>query len=197
MKAPQYPWCGHCGSRNHLTHDCSKPGDYVPTAADMAEFENMRAPAPPTAAEPVAVPKDPNAPCGKEPARWPGGPEICEMTNLPSFPNEHAMKQYQAALMSKVVKEWRCVNCGEWHYLTDSRGPGDQMRSSSVKTPGKGFRRKMRESAFGKREAVHTAHRETVEPEAELPTQPKPMKEKPLPAAPKKVKQGSEMDLFK
>jgi hypothetical protein len=55
--------------------------------------------------------------------RWPGGPIICNATNLPAFKTKAGMKAFQGSLLSNVVEEWECEHCGCFHYKAKPRGP--------------------------------------------------------------------------
>lgn len=60
-----------------------------------------------------------------EKARWPGGPKICSVANLPAFETEGALRAFLKANgpSCKVVKEWQCEACGHWHAKTRAPDP--------------------------------------------------------------------------
>ena len=179
------PWCGHCGSRNHKTLDCSKRGQtYQPTEADLAELE-AKAAKPARAEEPArAEPREPEPVFEPEP-RWPGAPRICTAENLPAFESLDEMAGYREryAPENKTRKVWTCAACGLMHYLSVQRAPAGETsgnaRSDSLPKGFVPFTRKVRPSAFGQ-EDLQERYRA-----------PEPAKPAPRPAQKKK-----EGDLF-
>lgn len=65
------------------------------------------------------------------PPRWPGGPEICDFTNLPAFESETTFIEWHEAPKrgnplyepSSVVRKWKCDKCDGWHFVTKPRPP--------------------------------------------------------------------------
>lgn len=56
-----------------------------------------------------------------ESPRWPGGPRICLVINLPAFENEDDMKKFEDKYtVNKVKSRWLCQACGCWHYFTET-----------------------------------------------------------------------------
>jgi len=62
-----------------------------------------------------------------DPPRWPGGPAICQVANLPAF----ATEKEAAAFNNRnghlpILAQWPCKFCGHIHYWatspTDSNG---------------------------------------------------------------------------
>jgi hypothetical protein len=58
-------------------------------------------------------------------ARWPGGPKICPVTNLPAFVDAKALADFQTknAPSCKVVHKGLCKHCGHWHAKTVAPDP--------------------------------------------------------------------------
>lgn len=62
-----------------------------------------------------------------DPPRWPGGPQICIVANLPAFETEaQAIKFNSSDHPLPVLARWQCKACEGWHYWstlhTDSNG---------------------------------------------------------------------------
>jgi len=59
-----------------------------------------------------------------EPARWPGGPGICEKENLPSHANAKAASSFHTRNdpSLSVSRQWECPHCGGVHYLSHPGG---------------------------------------------------------------------------
>jgi hypothetical protein len=60
-----------------------------------------------------------------EPARWPGGPLICSVENLPAHESESAMKKFHEANgpSCQVIRSGKCKHCGYWHMETRAPDP--------------------------------------------------------------------------
>ena len=58
-----------------------------------------------------------------EPPRWPGGPEICEMHNLPAFETREDAEKFHDNQGSRnpIKRIGRCRYCGKWHYESKAR----------------------------------------------------------------------------
>ena len=72
-----------------------------------------------------------------EPHRWPGGPPICEETNLPAFRNAQDAQASGHTVGRNYVKEvWPCKACRLWHadYL-DHPPSGASSGSSRIPWP--------------------------------------------------------------
>jgi hypothetical protein len=54
------------------------------------------------------------------PARWPKGPQICSIANLPAFESQAEMKDFHAvnAPRIQVKEEYQCFACGKWHAVS-------------------------------------------------------------------------------
>lgn len=57
--------------------------------------------------------------------RWPGGPKICPLANLPAFTTSDALRSFlkNNGPSCKVVLEWECTGCGHWHAETSAPDP--------------------------------------------------------------------------
>lgn len=53
---------------------------------------------------------------GLEPPRWPGGPGICPVANLPYFATRAELKAFQAKNASTDIETWKCAACGGFHF---------------------------------------------------------------------------------
>ncbi len=55
-----------------------------------------------------------------EPPRWPGGPPICPVENLPAFPTQDALKKFKAenSPSVEIIKIGKCAACEHWHAKT-------------------------------------------------------------------------------
>jgi hypothetical protein len=64
-----------------------------------------------------------NAPLEKP--RWPGGPKICPVVNLPAFVDSKALDEFLKtnAPSCKVVHKGQCKHCGHWHAKTVAPDP--------------------------------------------------------------------------
>lgn len=53
-----------------------------------------------------------------DPPRWPGGPPICPVVNLPAFTGKAAAMAFRDANApgSNVKRIWLCTDCGMVHY---------------------------------------------------------------------------------
>lgn len=53
-----------------------------------------------------------------EPARWLGGPTICQASNLPAFDSPKAAADFRDANCpgGTVVAQWTCTACGKTHF---------------------------------------------------------------------------------
>jgi hypothetical protein len=60
-----------------------------------------------------------------EKPRWPGGPKICSVENLPAFETVDAWRAFHKANgpSCKILKEWQCEACGHWHARTSAPDP--------------------------------------------------------------------------
>jgi len=57
-----------------------------------------------------------------DPPRWPGGPKICIVANLPAFETEADAMQFNGGEHPlPVLARWQCQSCGGWHYWSTSR----------------------------------------------------------------------------
>jgi len=62
------------------------------------------------------------------PPRWPGGPKICIVANLPAFETEaDAIASNERNGHLPILVRWHCKSCGGFHqfvtgYPTDSNG---------------------------------------------------------------------------
>lgn len=52
-----------------------------------------------------------------DPPRWPNGPQICSVVNLPAFETEAELDKFNAANgpSCKVDRKWLCEHCEGWH----------------------------------------------------------------------------------
>jgi len=66
--------------------------------------------------------------CELEPARWPNGPKICPVANLPAFPTEKDFRTEHERFSPgvHVLRVYLCEHCGHWHADTVGRGPGGE-----------------------------------------------------------------------
>lgn len=51
-----------------------------------------------------------------EPPRWPGGPGICPVANLPGFLAVEDLTRFVDSLCGSVMVKWQCSECGTWHF---------------------------------------------------------------------------------
>lgn len=60
-----------------------------------------------------------------DPPRWPKGPSICPVANLPAFETQAVMKEFHEANGPgcKVIREYLCRRCGHWHMVTRAPDP--------------------------------------------------------------------------
>lgn len=60
-----------------------------------------------------------------EPPRWPGGPPICTVENLPALETYQALQEFHQknGPSCKVVKTWHCPVCQRWHAETIAPDP--------------------------------------------------------------------------
>lgn len=99
-------YCGHCGSQNHLTNDCSKKHlTFIPPK----EEEPERAVKPEKEKEPIFELK----------LRWPGAPKICTFANLPAFETQKEMDKFHGQFHTTIRHKWKCDACNCWHYITE------------------------------------------------------------------------------
>ena len=56
-----------------------------------------------------------------DPPRWPGGPQICIVANLPAFETESAGIAFNNKSHLPVLARWQCKACGGWHHWATSR----------------------------------------------------------------------------
>lgn len=74
-----------------------------------------------------------------EASRWPNGPKICAVANLPYFKSEAEAKAWHTRHLdgnpiyepNPIVKMWRCAACGGVHFLTKMRPPSGSSSGSS------------------------------------------------------------------
>lgn len=60
-----------------------------------------------------------------DPPRWPFGPDICPVANLPALPTEAALHEFHRRNGPRcaVLREWQCDACGHWHAATVAPDP--------------------------------------------------------------------------
>lgn len=59
-----------------------------------------------------------------DPPRWPNGPPICPVTNLPAFPDRAALDKFFKTLPAVTVQRvGLCSACGHYHAEAKSRPP--------------------------------------------------------------------------
>jgi hypothetical protein len=168
--AQDYPWCGHCGSRNHRTFDCVKSPNatYEPTQADLDSLKSTAPAQPIKEVAPVVVADPPFLP-----GTFKGCPDICTKTWLPAHESERAARDFHeknSPSCDTVKSPWWC-ECGKWHTTSNAPSPGDGKKRSMEPLPAKPFRRKVRESAF--QERTDQLPRREVEAAPTPPPQPK------------------------
>lgn len=61
-----------------------------------------------------------------EAARWPGGPQICPAANLPAFREWQDAQAFLDRTTSTAVLQWRCQQCGCWHFWTKPHAPAGE-----------------------------------------------------------------------
>ena len=106
-------FCTRCGSTSHLSYDCSKPDQRLTPPTIAADTKD----APEAVLEPrkAIVARGPIL----EPARYPGGPQICAIVNLPSFKSDADLRDYldrHVPISGSPSKVWTCKDCGGWHF---------------------------------------------------------------------------------
>jgi hypothetical protein len=169
-----YPWCKHCGSRNHSAFDCARKGEtYAPTPEDLASLEPA---APPEPAKPAEPPPEPTF----EPRpRFRGAPPTCTAENRLAFDSPEHIAAFRRRLESHAVtrRTWLCDRCGKWHYDAHAEVPSGASSGQNTRAeypgwfdPARPFRRRVRPSAFQaepelpKREAPKPAPKTTLAP---------------------------------
>lgn len=57
--------------------------------------------------------------------RWPGGPPICTVTNLPAFDSVESLAAFRDASApgGHIIAQWKCTACGLWHYWSAGHDP--------------------------------------------------------------------------
>jgi hypothetical protein len=85
-----------------------------------------------------------------EPPRWPGGPDICPVANLPAFLTAKDAADFRAANSpgTTVIAEWTCTSCFWIHFWSVAQGPAgassgttreakhiDELREKFLKSP--------------------------------------------------------------
>lgn len=57
--------------------------------------------------------------------RWPGGPLVCEVANLPAFETQDELNKFHLANgpSCKVIRQWQCEHCEGWHHETTAPDP--------------------------------------------------------------------------
>lgn len=56
-----------------------------------------------------------------EPSRWPGGPQICTVVNLPIYASaKEATQSIDHFHTIAFIALWNCSQCGGWHLWTTS-----------------------------------------------------------------------------
>ncbi len=130
-------YCGKCGSFNHNTDDCSKPGPFVPDAAFLAELERRK----PAVKEVLVDEPDAAATVAKvrpgqvfeDDERWPGAPKVCVKENLLAFEDEKALDKFLSVNCpgAHKLKRWRCEHCAHWHQLSEFAGPSGASSGTS------------------------------------------------------------------
>ena len=63
-----------------------------------------------------------------DPPRWPGGPAICPIENLPAFPTEADAFKFQRhgsreAPRTRILRLWKCDCCDHWHFTATTPSP--------------------------------------------------------------------------
>lgn len=60
-----------------------------------------------------------------DPPRWPGGPEICTLENLPRFETWKEAEAFHEknAPGARIIRKGVCKFCGGWHYVAKPRPP--------------------------------------------------------------------------
>lgn len=51
-----------------------------------------------------------------DPPRWPDGPGICPIANLPGFLTTSELTAFADGLCGSVEVKWQCAECGTWHF---------------------------------------------------------------------------------
>ena len=51
-----------------------------------------------------------------DPRRWPDGPGICPVANLPGFLSLDELKDFVDGLQGSTLATWQCGECGCWHF---------------------------------------------------------------------------------
>lgn len=54
-----------------------------------------------------------------DPPRWPGGPRICPVANLPAFQIWADAAEFLDALHGSAKVKWICRHCEHWHFWGD------------------------------------------------------------------------------
>lgn len=120
--------CVHCGSINHKSFDCARK-PYGWTEPDA-----------------VIVPS-----VTLEPPRWPNGPMICPVENLPAFEDKAELAKFRNAHAGSSIKEWQCTACGMWHYKAKvpcpAGGSNGNERENTLPMGFMPFRRRRAEAA--------------------------------------------------
>lgn len=77
-----------------------------------------------------------------EEPRWPNGPAICEVANLPAFETEPELQKFHLATgpSCKVLRVWHCEHCEGWHMETTAPDPAGG--SSGTGRSSKGTKKK-------------------------------------------------------
>lgn len=58
-----------------------------------------------------------------DPPRWPNGPPICPVSNLPAFESWDQAQKFMDAHCGSEMAKWRCTGCGCWHYWAKPHAP--------------------------------------------------------------------------
>lgn len=66
-----------------------------------------------------------------DPPRWPGGPGICPVANLPGFLTVEDLNAFVDGLCGSVMVKWQCGECGTWHHWAKPKAPAGESSGSS------------------------------------------------------------------
>lgn len=52
-----------------------------------------------------------------DPPRWPNGPKICPVANLPAFYSPHDLHVFLESNSpgTAIIHQWKCIACAHWH----------------------------------------------------------------------------------
>ena len=70
--------------------------------------------------------------------RWPGGPLICPIENLPAFDTRATLDHFHKTNgpSCKVIRTWQCDHCHHWHMETTAPDPAGGSSGTGRSTKG-------------------------------------------------------------